>query len=104
MGLLVIGMEVSAGYTPGFVSVLQDGKPRLFNTSPTGLYDEYKAYAIGARSQAARTYLERTYEAYPDCNPHLSLNFIACATVLASWLPSVCMSDLCGSLQAQWMS
>jgi len=54
VGLLVIGME--------------DGKPRLFNTSPTGLYDEYKAYAIGARSQAARTYLERTYEAYPDCS------------------------------------
>lgn len=52
VGLLVIGMD--------------EGKPRLFNAAPTGLYDEYKAHAIGARSQAARTYLERTYESYPD--------------------------------------
>jgi len=52
VGLLVIGMD--------------EGKPRLFNSSPTGLYDEYKAHAIGARSQAARTYLEKTFEQYPD--------------------------------------
>jgi len=54
VGLLVIGMH--------------EGEPRLFNTSPSGLYDEYKAHAIGGRSQAARTYLEKTYEQYPDAS------------------------------------
>lgn len=35
----------------------QDG-PHLFETCPSGNYSEYNAYAIGARSQSARTYLE----------------------------------------------
>eukprot|EP00658_Telonema_sp_P-2_P019494 TRINITY_DN176_c0_g1_i1.p1 TRINITY_DN176_c0_g1~~TRINITY_DN176_c0_g1_i1.p1 ORF type:complete len:275 (-),score=63.59 TRINITY_DN176_c0_g1_i1:444-1268(-) len=54
VGLLVVGAE--------------EGKPRLFYAAPTGLFDEYKAHAIGARSQAARTYLERTYEQYPEAS------------------------------------
>jgi 20S proteasome subunit alpha 6 len=54
VGLLVVGMD--------------EGKPRLFNAAPTGLYDEYKAHAIGARSQAARTYLERSYEQFPEAS------------------------------------
>jgi len=54
VGLLVIGVD--------------EGQPRLFNSSPTGIYDEYKAYAIGARCQAARTYLEKTYEQFPDAS------------------------------------
>lgn len=32
--------------------------PHLFETQPSGNYFEYKAMAIGARSQAAKTYLE----------------------------------------------
>jgi len=44
VGLLVAGVD-------------QDG-PHLFETCPSGNYSEYNAYAIGARSQSARTYLE----------------------------------------------
>lgn len=38
---------------------------RLFNTCPSGNSFEYKAMAIGARAQAAKTYLERQYETFP---------------------------------------
>ena len=40
--------------------------PRLFQTDPSGNAYEYVAQAMGARSQAARTYLERTFETYAD--------------------------------------
>merc|ERR1711977_157807 len=53
VGLLVIGYDEETG-------------PCLYNTEPSGVYNEYKAMAIGARSQAARTYLERTFETYDD--------------------------------------
>ena len=33
--------------------------PHLFQTSPSGNYAEWRGYAIGARSQSARTYLEK---------------------------------------------
>jgi 20S proteasome subunit alpha 6 len=36
--------------------------PHLFETCPSGNYTEYHAQAIGARSQSARTYLERHFE------------------------------------------
>eukprot|EP00882_Tetradesmus_deserticola_P031770 GHRQ01035940.1.p1 GENE.GHRQ01035940.1~~GHRQ01035940.1.p1 ORF type:complete len:292 (+),score=125.88 GHRQ01035940.1:1580-2455(+) len=39
--------------------------PHLYNTCPSGNYYEYKAMAIGARSQAAKTYLEKHYETFP---------------------------------------
>jgi len=54
VGLLVIGCD--------------DNGPCLFNTLPSGVYEEYQAMAIGARSQAARTYLERTFETYGDAS------------------------------------
>jgi len=54
VGLLVIGCD--------------DNGPCLFNTSPSGVFEEYKAMSIGARSQAARTYLERTFETYDDAS------------------------------------
>ena len=38
--------------------------PHLFQTEPSGVYFEYKAQAIGARSQSARTYLEKTYASF----------------------------------------
>jgi 20S proteasome subunit alpha 6 len=52
VGLLVIGCDESG--------------PCLFNTTPDGSYNEYKAQAIGAQSQAGRTYLEKTFETYDD--------------------------------------
>ncbi|KAG2432045.1 hypothetical protein HYH02_013115 [Chlamydomonas schloesseri] len=51
VGLLVAGVD-STG-------------PHLFNTCPSGNYYEYKAHAIGARSQAAKTYLEKHFESFP---------------------------------------
>eukprot|EP00798_Chlamydomonas_sp_ICE-L_P025949 gene25949-11629_t len=40
----------------------------LYQTCPSGNYYEYKAMAIGARAQAAKTYLEKHYEAFPKAN------------------------------------
>ena len=54
VGLLVAGYDVSG--------------PRLYNTCPSGNYYEYKAMAIGARAQAAKTYLEKHYESFPSCS------------------------------------
>ncbi|XP_051912598.1 uncharacterized protein LOC127594885 [Hippocampus zosterae] len=48
VGLLVAGMD-------------QDG-PHIFETCPSGNYYEYFCYAIGARSQAAKTYFENYLE------------------------------------------
>ena len=35
--------------------------PHLFSTCPSGNFYEYKAFAQGARSQAAKTYFERNH-------------------------------------------
>jgi hypothetical protein len=51
VGLLVAGYDPRTG-------------PRLFQTCPTGNLFEWKAYALGSRSQAARTYLERNFEGF----------------------------------------
>lgn len=55
-----VGLLVS-GYT-------RENGPQLFQTCPSGNYYEYKGIAIGARSQAARTYIEKHYEEFPDAN------------------------------------
>jgi 20S proteasome subunit alpha 6 len=39
----------------------------LYQTCPSGNYYEYKGIAIGARSQSARTYLEKHFESFPNC-------------------------------------
>ena len=38
--------------------------PHLFQTCPSGNMSEWKAYALGSRSQAARTYLERNFSTF----------------------------------------
>lgn len=40
--------------------------PHLFEFLPSGSMLEYVGSAIGARSQAAKTYLERHFESFPD--------------------------------------
>jgi len=59
-----------AGSRPYGVGLLVAGAdqtgPHLFVTEPSGQYFEYKAMAIGARSQAGRTYLERHFESFAD--------------------------------------
>ena len=40
--------------------------PHLYETSPSGCYYEYKAMALGARSNSAKTYLQREFEKRGD--------------------------------------
>lgn len=54
VGLLVAGVD-------------DDGKPHLFEFQPSGMTEEMTAFAIGARSQMARTYLERHAESFDKC-------------------------------------
>jgi len=53
VGLLVAGFD--------------DAGPQLFQTCPSGNFYECKAMAIGARSQSARTYLEKHLDSFPAC-------------------------------------
>jgi 20S proteasome subunit alpha 6 len=52
VGLLVAGVD--------------DAGPHLFEFQPSGLTHEMLACAIGARSQMARTYLERNLDEFPE--------------------------------------
>jgi len=52
VGLLVIGYDETG--------------PHLYETDPAGNYYEFFGHAIGARDQAAKTYLEKKYETFPD--------------------------------------
>jgi 20S proteasome subunit alpha 6 len=54
VGLLVAGVD--------------ERGPHLFEFQPSGMTDEMTAFAIGARSQMARTYLERNVESFADCS------------------------------------
>ena len=40
----------------------------LFETSPSGEYFEYYGQAIGARSQSAKTYLEKNFESFKSAS------------------------------------
>mmetsp|Transcript_6175 Transcript_6175/g.8615 ORF Transcript_6175/g.8615 Transcript_6175/m.8615 type:complete len:250 (-) Transcript_6175:45-794(-) len=54
VGLLVIGYDETGAH--------------LYETSPSGNFYDYKAMAIGARSQSAKTYLEKTYQSFANCS------------------------------------
>eukprot|EP00124_Ichthyophonus_hoferi_P000553 Ihof_evm6s21 gene=Ihof_evmTU6s21 len=53
VGLLVAGYDKENG-------------PRVYHICPSANYFDCKAMAIGARSQSARTYLERCLDTFPD--------------------------------------
>ncbi|KAF9005415.1 20S proteasome subunit [Cyathus striatus] len=56
-------------YGVGFLVIGQDNSgPHLYEFSPSGNSYEYYAMSIGARSQSAKTYLEKHYESFADCN------------------------------------
>jgi len=42
--------------------------PHLYETCPSGNYFEYKAMAIGGRSQTAKTYLEKHFTSFASCD------------------------------------
>ncbi|EEF52601.1 proteasome subunit alpha type, putative [Ricinus communis] len=52
VGLLVAGLDESGAH--------------LYYNCPSGNYFEYQAFAIGSRSQAAKTYMERRFENFMD--------------------------------------
>jgi len=54
VGLIVAGYDNSGAH--------------LFETCPSGNYYEYYALALGARSQSAKTYLEKNFESFPSLN------------------------------------
>ncbi|KAF7792128.1 hypothetical protein EIP86_003158 [Pleurotus ostreatoroseus] len=56
-------------YGVGFLVIGGDKTgPHLYEFSPSGNSYEYYAMSIGARSQSAKTYLEKYYESFMDCN------------------------------------
>ncbi|MCL7032764.1 hypothetical protein MKW94_028338 [Papaver nudicaule] len=52
VGLLVAGLDESGAH--------------LYYNCPSGNYFEYQAFAIGSRSQSAKTYLERKFESFSN--------------------------------------
>lgn len=46
----------------------QETGPHLFEFSPAGTAFEYYAHSIGARSQSAKTYLEKNYHLFPTAS------------------------------------
>lgn len=48
------------------VAGLDETGPHLYYNCPSGNYFEYQAFAIGSRSQAAKTFLERSFECYNE--------------------------------------
>jgi 20S proteasome subunit alpha 6 len=56
-------------YGVGFlVTGLDHTGPHLYEFSPSGTSFEYFAVSIGARSQSAKTYLEKYFESFADCS------------------------------------
>jgi 20S proteasome subunit alpha 6 len=55
-------------YGVGFLVIgLDHTGPHLYEFSPSGTSFEYFAVSIGARSQSAKTYLEKHFESFADC-------------------------------------
>jgi len=72
-------------YGVGFLVIGQDQSgPHLFEFSPSGNSYEYYAMSIGARSQSAKTYLEKHYESFADCVYHSLSHIIVIKNVLGN--------------------
>jgi 20S proteasome subunit alpha 6 len=67
VGFLVIGQDVRLPLSIHVVELTkQETGPHLFEFSPAGTAFEYYAHSIGARSQSAKTYLEKNFESFED--------------------------------------
>ena len=68
-------------YGVGFLVVGEDQTgTHLYEISPSGNSYEYYAMSIGARSQSAKTYLEKHFESFAECK----MKFHAPALVLSN--------------------
>lgn len=64
-------------YGVGFLVIgLDHTGPHLYEFSPSGTSFEYFAVSIGARSQSAKTYLEKHFESFADCTVSSSRSVI----------------------------
>lgn len=59
VGCLIAGYDVKS---------IQENGPHVYETSPDANFYEYYAVAIGARCQSAKTYLEKNFETFKNCN------------------------------------
>jgi len=50
------------------VGGLDESGAHLYYNCPSGNYFEYQAFAIGSRSQAAKTYMERKFETFDSAS------------------------------------
>jgi 20S proteasome alpha/beta subunit len=62
-----------------FLTGFWEGKPRFFQTEPSGAYQEWKANAIGKKSKELREYLEEKVE--DNMNNEKTIN-LAISTLL----------------------
>jgi len=71
-------------YGVGFLVIgLDHTGPHLYEFSPSGTSYEYFAVSIGARSQSAKTYLEKHFESFADCTVSLSFFFaMFCSSIV----------------------
>ena len=60
-----------------FPYLIQEQGPHIYQTCPSANYYDCKAMAIGARSQSARTYLEKFLDKYPE-GEIISLSHLLC--------------------------
>jgi len=44
-----------------FIAGFQDGKPKLYQTEPSGAYNEWRANAIGRNASTLREHLEKNW-------------------------------------------
>lgn len=54
--------------------IFQDKGPHIYQTCPSANFYDCKAMAIGARSQSARTYLEKHLNSFKDCTLYELIN------------------------------
>lgn len=64
--VLLYGVDLCSAF---FSYVLmQDQGPHIYQTCPSANFFDCKAMAMGARSQSARTYLEKHLGEFPECD------------------------------------
>ncbi|KAJ8599262.1 hypothetical protein CTAYLR_006230 [Chrysophaeum taylorii] len=62
-------MYVRRPYGVGLLVAAYDATgPHLYETCPSGNFNEYVAMAIGSRAQSAKTYLEKHFETFKYCD------------------------------------